>query len=87
MFLNDIVEGLCRLLTHNDVDIRNGASLLDRLVKDIAAESHPDLDIQSFLPLLQRVIGRMNVVHFALTFLIVYCQEEALYSTVNDDLD
>ena len=27
---NDLIEGLCRLFAHSDVDIKNGASLLDR---------------------------------------------------------
>lgn len=34
-FFNQIFDGLCKLFAHTDVDVKNGANLLDRLVKDI----------------------------------------------------
>jgi len=41
------------------VDVKNGANLLDRLVKDIVTESD-SFDVETFIPLLQKHIKRTN---------------------------
>mmetsp|Transcript_10694 Transcript_10694/g.18001 ORF Transcript_10694/g.18001 Transcript_10694/m.18001 type:complete len:722 (+) Transcript_10694:74-2239(+) len=56
-FFNQIFDGLCKLFAHVDVDVKNGANLLDRLVKDIVTETET-FDIESFIPLLQKHIRR-----------------------------
>jgi vacuole morphology and inheritance protein 14 len=56
-YFNQIFDGLCRLFGHVDVDVKNGANLLDRLMKDIVAES-ATFDIESFVPLLQKQIQK-----------------------------
>ena len=56
-YFNQIFDGLCRLFGHVDVDVKNGANLLDRLMKDIVAES-ATFDIESFIPLLQKQIHK-----------------------------
>lgn len=40
-----------------DVDVKNGATLLDRLIKDIVTESE-SFDIENFIPLLQKHIKK-----------------------------
>jgi vacuole morphology and inheritance protein 14 len=42
-----------------DVDVKNGANLLDRLVKDIVTESE-SFDVEKFIPLLQKYIRMTN---------------------------
>jgi len=37
-FFNEIFDGLCQLSADADVDVKNGAQLLDRLLKDVVAE-------------------------------------------------
>lgn len=56
-YFNQIFDGLCKLFAHVDVDVKNGANLLDRLIKDIVTESEA-FDIESFIPLLQKHIKR-----------------------------
>jgi vacuole morphology and inheritance protein 14 len=56
-FFNQIFDGLCKLFAHVDVDVKNGANLLDRLIKDIVTETET-FDIESFIPLLQKHIRR-----------------------------
>jgi vacuole morphology and inheritance protein 14 len=56
-YFNQIFDGLCKLFAHVDMDVKNGANLLDRLVKDIVTESE-SFDIESFIPLLQKHIKR-----------------------------
>lgn len=38
-YFNQIFEGLFKLFAHPDVDVKNGANLLDRLIKDIVTEA------------------------------------------------
>ncbi|OKL61439.1 hypothetical protein UA08_03822 [Talaromyces atroroseus] len=38
-FFNDIFDALCKLASDSELSVKNGAELLDRLVKDIVAES------------------------------------------------
>lgn len=54
---NQIFDGLCKLFAHVDVDVKNGANLLDRLVKDIVTETE-SFDIENFIPLLQKHIKK-----------------------------
>jgi len=56
---NPIFEGLCKLFADVDVDVKNGATLLDRLVKDIVTESE-NFNVEMFIPLLQNYIRRTN---------------------------
>mmetsp|Transcript_24960 Transcript_24960/g.36819 ORF Transcript_24960/g.36819 Transcript_24960/m.36819 type:complete len:706 (-) Transcript_24960:121-2238(-) len=56
-YFNQIFDGLCKLFAHVDVDVKNGANLLDRLIKDIVTESET-FDIEGFIPLLQKHIKR-----------------------------
>jgi vacuole morphology and inheritance protein 14 len=56
---NAIFEGLAKLFADVDVDVKNGANLLDRLMKDIVTESET-FHVEQFLPLLQTYIRRTN---------------------------
>jgi vacuole morphology and inheritance protein 14 len=56
-YFNQIFDGLCKLFAHVDADVKNGANLLDRLIKDIVTETET-FDIESFIPLLQKHIKR-----------------------------
>jgi vacuole morphology and inheritance protein 14 len=56
-YFNQIFEGLCKLFVHADADVKNGANLLDRLIKDIVTETET-FEIESFIPLLQKHIKR-----------------------------
>ncbi|KAG5303526.1 DNA repair and recombination protein RAD54 [Histoplasma capsulatum G186AR] len=39
LFFNDIFDALCKLASDSELSVKNGADLLDRLVKDIVSES------------------------------------------------
>ncbi|KAL1956201.1 hypothetical protein VTO42DRAFT_7548 [Malbranchea cinnamomea] len=39
VYFNDIFDALCKLASDSELSVKNGAELLDRLVKDIVAES------------------------------------------------
>ena len=55
------------MCTDVEVSVKNGAELLDRLVKDIVSE-HPKFDVANFIPLLRE---RLQVTHpFARQFLV-----------------
>ena len=46
-------------MCYSQVDVKNGANLLDRLIKDIVTESE-SFDVERFIPLLQKYIRRTN---------------------------
>ena len=52
VFFNEIFDGLCTLYADVDVDVKNGAQLLDRLIKDVVTESD-SFDLEKFIPLLR----------------------------------
>lgn len=58
-FFSGIFDGLCKLFTDEDLDVKNGAQLLDRLVKEIVTESE-QLDVERFMPLFQKYMSRVN---------------------------
>eukprot|EP00934_Nitzschia_sp_Nitz4_P001784 Nitzschia sp. Nitz4//scaffold112_size70979//65772//68450//NITZ4_005912-RA/size70979-processed-gene-0.123-mRNA-1//-1//CDS//3329533295//1784//frame0 len=58
-YFNQIFEGLTKLFADVDVDVKNGANLLDRLIKDIVTEAD-NFQVDQFLPLLQNYIRRTN---------------------------
>uniref|UniRef100_A0AAV1US65 Vacuolar protein 14 C-terminal Fig4-binding domain-containing protein n=1 Tax=Peronospora matthiolae TaxID=2874970 RepID=A0AAV1US65_9STRA len=58
-YFNPIFDGLCKLFADVDVDVKNGANLLDRLVKDIVTESEY-FDVDVFIPLLHKYIRMTN---------------------------
>ncbi|KAL7560656.1 hypothetical protein ACA910_001339 [Epithemia clementina (nom. ined.)] len=58
-YFSHIWEGLTKLFADVDVDVKNGANLLDRLIKDIVTEAD-NFRIDQFLPLLQTYIRRTN---------------------------
>jgi vacuole morphology and inheritance protein 14 len=58
-YFNQIFEGLTKLVADVDIDVKNGANLLDRLVKDIVTEAER-FQVDQFLPLLQNYIRRTN---------------------------
>uniref|UniRef100_K3W541 Vacuolar protein 14 C-terminal Fig4-binding domain-containing protein n=1 Tax=Globisporangium ultimum (strain ATCC 200006 / CBS 805.95 / DAOM BR144) TaxID=431595 RepID=K3W541_GLOUD len=58
-YFNKIFDGLCKLFADVDVDVKNGANLLDRLVKDIVTESEY-FEVDMFIPLLQKYIRMTN---------------------------
>jgi len=39
LFFNEIFDALCKLAADSELSVKNGAELLDRLVKDIVSES------------------------------------------------
>eukprot|EP00002_Diphylleia_rotans_P025516 TRINITY_DN5047_c0_g1_i1.p1 TRINITY_DN5047_c0_g1~~TRINITY_DN5047_c0_g1_i1.p1 ORF type:complete len:567 (-),score=97.63 TRINITY_DN5047_c0_g1_i1:111-1811(-) len=56
-FFNNIFDSLCRAFTDNDSNVKNGAQLLDRLIKETVSESK-GFNVESFIPILRE---RMNV--------------------------
>ncbi|XP_027047389.1 protein VAC14 homolog [Pocillopora damicornis] len=66
-FFNDVFDGLSKLAADPDMNVKNGAELLDRLVKDIVTESS-SFDLVSFIPLLRDRIYTANP--FAKQFLV-----------------
>jgi vacuole morphology and inheritance protein 14 len=58
-YFNQIFDGLCKLFADVDIDVKNGANLLDRLIKDVVTESE-SFDVERFIPLLQKYIRRSN---------------------------
>jgi len=56
---NEIFAGLCELYSDVDVDVKNGAQLLDRLIKEIVTESD-FFDVDKFIPLLHRKLKTRN---------------------------
>jgi len=58
-YFNKIFEGVATVLADTDEEVRDGANLLDRLVKDIVTESD-EFSVDKFLPLLQNYIRRTN---------------------------
>lgn len=56
---NDIFEALFKLSADTDLGVQNGFQLLDRLMKDIVAESD-SFDLRAFMPLLRRRVFVAN---------------------------
>ena len=56
IFFNEIFDGLCKLFADVDMDVRNGANMLDRLIKEIVTESD-SFNVEKFIPLLQKYIS------------------------------
>ncbi|XP_065199328.1 protein VAC14 homolog [Sycon ciliatum] len=59
MFFNRIFDGLSKLAADPDPNVKNGAELLDRLMKDIVAESS-SFNIEAFMDLLRERIYTSN---------------------------
>ena len=61
LYFNPIFDGLTKLFADVDVDVKNGANLLDRLIKDIVTEADVDtFQVDQFLPVMQNYIRRTN---------------------------
>lgn len=58
-YFNMIFEGVATVLADTDDEVRDGAKLLDRLVKEIVTECE-EFSVEKFLPLLQNYIRRTN---------------------------
>jgi len=59
-YFNEIFNGLCTLYMDDlDPEVRNGAQLLDRLMKDVVAETDT-FDVNAFIPTLQDLIKNPN---------------------------
>ncbi|XP_055892261.1 protein VAC14 homolog [Biomphalaria glabrata] len=68
---NDIFDGLSKLTAHPDQNVKNGAELLDRLIKDIVTESS-SFDLVAFIPLLRERIYTKNT--FARQFIVSWIE-------------
>eukprot|EP00743_Colponemidia_sp_Colp-15_P004953 GILK01005338.1.p1 GENE.GILK01005338.1~~GILK01005338.1.p1 ORF type:complete len:691 (-),score=126.29 GILK01005338.1:140-2212(-) len=58
-YFNEIFDGLCKLFADVDAEVKNGAQLLDRLIKDIVTECE-EFNVTSFIPLLKERIRVIN---------------------------
>ncbi|XP_065676079.1 protein VAC14 homolog isoform X2 [Hydra vulgaris] len=58
-FFNEIFDGLSKLAADPDPNVKNGAELLDRLIKDVVTESS-NFDLVSFIPMLRERIYTTN---------------------------
>ncbi|XP_064599095.1 LOW QUALITY PROTEIN: protein VAC14 homolog [Liolophura sinensis] len=58
VFFNDIFDGLAKLATDPDQNVKNGTELLDRLMKDIVTET--SFDLVTFIPLLRERVYSKN---------------------------
>ncbi|CAL1543961.1 unnamed protein product [Lymnaea stagnalis] len=68
---NEIFDGLSKLTAHPDQNVKNGAELLDRLIKDIVTESS-SFDLVAFIPLLRERIYTRNP--FARQFVVSWIE-------------
>mmetsp|Transcript_13560 Transcript_13560/g.25089 ORF Transcript_13560/g.25089 Transcript_13560/m.25089 type:complete len:804 (+) Transcript_13560:2090-4501(+) len=59
-YFNPIFHQLCKLFADVDVDVKNGAQLLDRLVKEIVTENCDTFQVDAFIPLLERYLKMTN---------------------------
>lgn len=59
LFFNEIFDNLCRVYSDPDVDVTNGAQLLDRLLKDVVTECET-FNVDKFIPLLRERIRNSN---------------------------
>lgn len=59
LFFNEIFDGLCKLYADVDMDVKNGAALLDRLIKDVVTESD-NFRVDKFIPLLKERLRVRN---------------------------
>eukprot|EP01130_Rhizamoeba_saxonica_P002127 TRINITY_DN1193_c0_g1_i1.p1 TRINITY_DN1193_c0_g1~~TRINITY_DN1193_c0_g1_i1.p1 ORF type:complete len:595 (+),score=129.00 TRINITY_DN1193_c0_g1_i1:396-2180(+) len=50
-FFNEIFDGLCKLFADPDKDVKRGAVLFDKLMKDIVTEG-PEFNVSKFIPML-----------------------------------
>eukprot|EP01111_Echinosteliopsis_oligospora_P017453 TRINITY_DN7564_c0_g1_i1.p1 TRINITY_DN7564_c0_g1~~TRINITY_DN7564_c0_g1_i1.p1 ORF type:complete len:699 (-),score=172.12 TRINITY_DN7564_c0_g1_i1:78-2174(-) len=58
-FFNEIFDGLCKLAADPDPNVKSGAQLLDRLIKDIVTETAV-FDMDRFIPLLHERVYVTN---------------------------
>eukprot|EP00111_Clytia_hemisphaerica_P021141 TCONS_00062279-protein len=58
-YFNEIFDGLSKLAADPDPNVKNGAELLDRLIKDVVTESS-NFDLHSFVPILRERIYTTN---------------------------
>lgn len=58
-WFSEIFIGVCKLVSDTDVDVKNGASLLDRMLKEIVLEGDT-LDMERFVPLLRAHMSIQN---------------------------
>lgn len=59
LFFNEIFDGLHTLCLDPMMDVRNGASILDRLLKDVVTESD-SFNVEKFIPLLRERIANRS---------------------------
>ncbi|KYQ88491.1 hypothetical protein DLAC_11205 [Tieghemostelium lacteum] len=58
-FFNEIFDALCKLSADLDPQVKGGAQLFDRLLKDIVTEN-PNFDLEKFIPLLRERVYVIN---------------------------
>jgi len=58
-FFSDVFAGVCKLVGDSDMDVKNGAGLLDRLLKEIVMEGEV-VDVERFIPLLRANMRTTN---------------------------
>ena len=58
-YFGDVFVGVCKLVADVDGDVKNGAALYDRLLKEVVMEGE-SLDVRRFVPLLRAHMGVMN---------------------------
>jgi vacuole morphology and inheritance protein 14 len=59
-YFNGLFDGLCKLFSDVDVDVKNGAQLLDRLVKEIVTENCDTFQVELLIPLLDKYLRLTN---------------------------
>lgn len=59
LYFNEIFDGLCKLYADPDTDVKKGAQLLDRLLKDVVTECER-FNVDKFIPLLRERIRNQN---------------------------
>ncbi|EPZ34458.1 Vacuolar protein 14-like protein [Rozella allomycis CSF55] len=60
IYFNEIFDCLCKLCTDVELSVRNGAELLDRLLRDIVNEK-PIFNVEKFIPLIkERIFVQMK---------------------------
>jgi len=57
VFFNEIFDSLCKMAADPDKAVKDGAELLDRLIRDVITEKSP-FDVKKFIPLLA---DRVNI--------------------------